>query len=550
MCYYDYIRLQCGCRFWGARRRRCREDAAPGCGIKRVHKHLYSPRGIYCKTHEISKVLSSTSSEWPSQLLPPVRGCKTAGCILPAHHRPPHVYWTECATDGCHLHTGHGGKHGEFLLMSSMKQAQMHDDNIRRIALQLQQLNLVILHEMGKRRQAERVAVSRYDENYGWKSIERGTASFPDPLRWHLRPKVRGEAFSWTRPLMEPRPAFHSDRCETPYQPLNLQKQEIRLYELLPCSFSNEIRGRFVHVPLDNCPSFTALSYTWGPEEADKRTVMVDDTMRIPVRKNLWDFLRRQSALIRQPRFFWIDAVCINQEVVSERNHQVSMMKRIYSTASYVYIWLGAEAEDSDCAMDWLKRKASQKLRPRGPGYHPIWNRVQGKALVRLCERPYWRRMWIIQEILHAERIVMWCGSKWVEWNVIEQLYLTLKSLQDEAWDAHHESVLGVLHSAAAVMAWQRAHWRHPSVTAPRLQTLVEVFQEWQCGDVRDKVFALVSMASRDTAIEPDYSLTVRDVFVAVRDKHADSDWKFENLLSQLLGLSQRDISLLHGQQL
>jgi hypothetical protein len=432
-----------------------------------------------------------------------------------------------------------------------MEKARMHDENMRRIALQLQQLNLVVLHEMGKRKQAESVLAARSDGEGDWKSIEGGTASLPETSWSHIRRRLQEETSNLqrVRQLSKPRPAFGSDEQESPYQLLNRQNQEIRLYELLPSDFSTEISGRFINVPLDASPPFIALSYTWGPGDIDKRSIIIDEARRIPVRKNLWDFLRRQSALIRKPKFFWIDAVCINQEVVSERNHQVSMMKRIYSTASYVYIWLGAEAENSDCAMDWLNQKASQKLRPRGPGYHPIWNRVQGKALVRLCERPYWRRMWIIQEILHAERIVMWCGSKWVEWNAIEQLYLTLKSLQDEAWDAHHESVLEVLHSAAAVMAWQRAHWRHPSVTAPRLQTLVEVFQEWQCGDVRDKVFALVSMASRDTAIEPDYSLTAREVFIAVRD-NADSDWKFGNLLSQLLGLSQRDISLLHGQQL
>jgi hypothetical protein len=496
------------------------------------------------------------SHERPSQPLfraAAAKGCATAGCFLPAYHCPPHQSWTECADADCHMHSGHEGEHGGLGYMPATMLARIHEENARRIALQLQKLNLVVLHEMGKHKQAERVTAPRYDEKYGWKSIERGTASFPDPFQWQLRPKVQEATISipqWMKPLTEPRPAFHSDGQGTPYRPLNLQKQEIRLFELLPCSFSNEIRGRFEHVPLDTCPPFTALSYTWGTEEVDKRSIIVDDTRRIPVRKNLWDFLRRRICIIGQPRFFWIDAVCINQKVVSERNHQVSMMKRIYSTASHVHIWLGAEAENSDCAMDWLNQKGSQKLRPRGPGYHPIWNRVQGKALVRLCERPYWRRMWIIQEILHAERIVMWCGSKWVEWSVIEQLYLTLKSLQDEAWDAHHESVVGVLHSAAAVMAWQRAHWRHPSVAAPRLQTLIEVFQDWQCGDVRDKVFALVSMASRDTAIEPDYSLTAREVFLAVRDKHADSDWKFENLLSQLLGLSRRDISLLHGQQL
>lgn len=117
----------------------------------------------------------------------------------------------------------------------------------------------------------------------------------------------------------------------------------------------------------------------------------------------------------------------------------------------------------------------------------------------------------------------MWCGSKRVEWSVIEQLYLTLKTLQDEAWDVHHEHVPGVLHSAAVVTVWQRAHWRHSSVAAPRLQTLVEGFQDWQCSGVRDEVFALVSMASLNTAIEPDYSLTAREVFYAVQNKHADS---------------------------
>lgn len=196
MCYYDYIRLQCGCRFWGARRKRCREDTTPECGIKRVYKHLYSPRGLCCKRHEPLIKLSSTSSEWLYRTLPPVRGCETADCILRAYHRPPHVFWTECATDSCHLHTGHRGKHGEFPFMSSIKQAQKHDENIRRVALQLQQLNLMILHEMGKRKQAESVVAARYDEKYGRKSIERGTASFPDPLRWHLRPKVQEETFS------------------------------------------------------------------------------------------------------------------------------------------------------------------------------------------------------------------------------------------------------------------------------------------------------------------------------------------------------------------
>ena len=141
MCYYDYIRLQCGCRFWGARRKRCREDTTPECGIKRVYKHLYSPRGLYCKTHHLYRVQHAlTSIEMPSRppsLADAANGCATAGCFLLANHCPPHQSWTECADADCHLHSGHEGRHGGLAYMPATTLARMHEENIRRIALQL-----------------------------------------------------------------------------------------------------------------------------------------------------------------------------------------------------------------------------------------------------------------------------------------------------------------------------------------------------------------------------------------------------------------------------
>jgi hypothetical protein len=556
MCYYDYIRFQCGCRYWGFYRKNCSEGVTQRCGNKRVYKHMYEPHGLYCKTHPYSR---DTSSRVYVPLPEAVKhGCATAGCFLPANHGPPHQSWTKCTIAECHLHGGHIGRHGEYPVIFAAELARRYEEKIRQIAVQLQNLNDIVLSEMGKREHPEKeMVVSHLQEldsphvakgRYHMNTVHNASATLSSTGCAPTEESTNAGRKLHVLPL--PRLAYKNDEQKTLYRPLNYQKQEIRLYELLPCLPSMEIRGRFIIEPLDTCPRFAALSYTWGPDELDKRSILVDDSRQMFARKNLWNFLRQQSSIIKSPKCFWIDAICINQDVVPERNHQVSMMKKIYTTASEVYIWLGVEAENSDDAMDWLIEKGSKKLRPHGPGYHPIWNRLQGKALVRLCERPYWRRMWIIQEIVHAERIVLWCGSKSVEWDVVENLYLTLKTLQNEAWDVHHESVLGVLQSAAAVMAWQRAHWRHPGVPAPRLQTLIEVFQDWQCKDVRDKVFALVSMADQDTAIEPDYSLTVREIFYAVQKNHADSGWKFGNLLSQLLGLSRRDITLLHGQQL
>jgi len=164
-------------------------------------------------------------------------------------------------------------------------------------------------------------------------------------------------------------------------------------------------------------------------------------------------------------------------------------MKQIYTNAANVVIWLGREAEDSDVAMSFVANEGSAPLKPKGGAFRRIWTREQGKALLSLCERPYWRRIWIIQEIIHARQIIVLCGQKIFKWRSFENLYEKLKTIELRGWIAHHEFAARVLGSFASVMVWQRAHWRHPETLAPRLRTLLEVFQDWQCSDIRDKVF-------------------------------------------------------------
>jgi len=73
---------------------------------------------------------------------------------------------------------------------------------------------------------------------------------------------------------------------------------------------------------------------------------------------------------------------------------------------------------------------------------------------------------------------------------------------------------------------------------------LIEIFRDWQCTDVRDKVFALVSMASSNIAIIPDYSQPARQAYFTVQEKHAEAGPWFDNMLSQVLGLFGRDLKL------
>lgn len=44
-------------------------------------------------------------------------------------------------------------------------------------------------------------------------------------------------------------------------------------------------------------------------------------------------------------RFFWVDAICINQNDLEERSAQVQIMPQIYSKASCVIVWLGDDSQ-------------------------------------------------------------------------------------------------------------------------------------------------------------------------------------------------------------
>lgn len=96
---------------------------------------------------------------------------------------------------------------------------------------------------------------------------------------------------------------------------------------------------------------YTALSYAWGDPLAT--TPIVVNGIEARVTFNLEAALRH----IRKPScavVLWIDALCINQEDVAEKNRQVEMMRDIYSSAELVIAWLGSASEDSDLVMKIL----------------------------------------------------------------------------------------------------------------------------------------------------------------------------------------------------
>jgi len=299
--------------------------------------------------------------------------------------------------------------------------------------------------------------------------------------------------------------------------PLNLGRKTIRLVTLEPGDASESIRCNLQsHALDDECPAYVALSYAWGAKE--RYNDIQINGMSFPVGRNLWHFLH-QMRMQRQDALFWIDAISIDQANVLEQNHQVQMMREIYTQACCVWVWLGKadDATMSDVAMQYLDTRVTLNGKDVNP--KKIWNARKAKAILRLCEKEYWRRIWIVQEVLLAKEVKILCGGRCVQWIKLQKLLVDLQAISDRGRSLHVVGVPAVLDSPAAVIIRAKAQWNGDPQP---LTLLLEQYHRQHSTDVRDKVYALHGLASDSGAISINYRIDPKELFVQIV-KHACS---------------------------
>ena len=96
---------------------------------------------------------------------------------------------------------------------------------------------------------------------------------------------------------------------------------------------------------LDTAPlasDHVCLSYRWNTS-GEKKVIKVNGA-DFYIYQNVYDFL--YMARDRYPgQRLWVDAICIDQANIAEKNHQVPQMGRIYAQASQIVVWLWPETK-------------------------------------------------------------------------------------------------------------------------------------------------------------------------------------------------------------
>ncbi|KAK4164777.1 ankyrin repeat-containing domain protein [Cladorrhinum sp. PSN259] len=324
----------------------------------------------------------------------------------------------------------------------------------------------------------------------------------------------------------------------------------IRLLELHPGSGMELISFDLFEVDLDDEPVFEALSYEWG--EGSRSIPVQCNNGYLLVTPNLKAVLRQ----LRRPdksRLLWIDALCINQESIPERNQQVPFMTRIYRTAHKVNMWLGNSSSETEAGFKTVSflLQVYETIAKQTPNFQnlpskdvklseqtrtavlKLWKDILDyeqavDGLTDLFKRGYFTRAWIFQEIILAKGGSVLCGEYQCElpsWKKAlyaldaTQYYDILRSSFPEK-DALIRELLSLADQTNRAIAivnflanlYHLNTRRELFTSAGILTTLYNL----QSGDPRDKVYAAVGLLkpAEQEALAPDYSLTTQQVYI------------------------------------
>jgi hypothetical protein len=200
------------------------------------------------------------------------------------------------------------------------------------------------------------------------------------------------------------------------------------------------IKMRIEEVALGQLPAFNALSYVWGDyrppllqqfnsKRVHWRFPILCNGKRIEITYNLFCCLRRLSVAENQilsdlrSMPLWIDQLCINQADDDEKSKQVAMMDEIYAASQAVLSWLGEGGNMTTEAADLINDLSLVPMDCiEGPDFDPAafveqFSSDSWLSLGSIVARPYFKRVWIVQEIALAKKIILICGDRLLDWD-------------------------------------------------------------------------------------------------------------------------------------
>lgn len=307
------------------------------------------------------------------------------------------------------------------------------------------------------------------------------------------------------------------------YDSLDLSRPTLRLVRLLKGA-ADDPRCEIFHASFDkrqDAISYEALSYTWGSENKTDSIWINGKSMRVT--NNLAQVLRYLTFEDRD-RILWVDALCINQKDNNEKSHQVRQMGHIYQEAESVIFWLGPATYETNVVVDSLhelqvmsKNFVCTDRSQNDPVWNTLWekviqlqkrkhdnlDRVLSRGLRELTTRPWFDRVWILQEVANAQSAFVHCGTRAVS----ARFFAMAPNFLEIELTSQCRAVLAIMPGQSRKESWWSSN--------RTLHSLLSHFSRSQSQCPQDLVYALLNISSdaqQSSGLLPNYDKVEREV--------------------------------------
>jgi Heterokaryon incompatibility protein (HET) len=343
------------------------------------------------------------------------------------------------------------------------------------------------------------------------------------------------------------------------YQPLNTSDGDVRFLDLLPCEPDGTVCCEIKHDNLSSPEPYHAVSYAWGVSQTTFRIKLNGES--ILIRENMFMFLKSMAEMNPKGyRRLWIDALCIDQSNIEEKNQQVPQMGRIYSSAESVIIWLGPASDKSHIAFDAFE-KTRKRIEVPGEAFNTLKfilampNDDQfANSMLDILNRKYWTRVWIVQELFLATQGRVTCGSRSMP---LDDLVAYCDYLGPIRWiaevppfDMRLSPKLKTSHGCKICSRCQNfkkdENWvrSNAMVNSRAVSAMVNWMGIQSCSDVRDRLYGILGIAGDAAGFEVDYSLNCAELFFrAIRHFPKFHVLASAHQMRRLLELSREDLA-------
>ncbi|KAH7090310.1 heterokaryon incompatibility protein-domain-containing protein [Paraphoma chrysanthemicola] len=292
------------------------------------------------------------------------------------------------------------------------------------------------------------------------------------------------------------------------------ERSSSRLLTLLPGTPGSTLRCQIDEFTESSNTSYEALSYAWGDPELSQYIEVCESADVEPAKRFLKITSNLHQALQRlrtqESRRLWVDALCINQDDLQEKGHQVARMGQTYRNADQVIVWLGE---------DDAYPRTRALLMQDGKNRWPLT--VPEADLGELVTIPWFFRVWAVQEYVLPKHVSYQLGSLSIPAQHVEVVIARTGAYLDGEKNLYDQWKSIILLFQYRMLAQERkSNTANPRMNLVR--TFLDLTRQRLCKDSRDRIYGILGIFD-NTSMIPDYSLPQQQVYQEFVSKHLEA---------------------------